>query len=140
MELTLSEKIQLLRKRLGLNQGQFGAKAFNTSVETGRTKIKNIELGKQKPTPDDLAQMSTVLGVSPSALSRMSAGEAAVLALSRQGMVVDQAVLDHFPQLGPYLEMLNRAVSIKDEELIEHIAGKLSDVFAFSSQLKAINN
>jgi transcriptional regulator with XRE-family HTH domain len=75
MELTLPEKIQLLRKRMGLNQGQFGAKAFNTSVETGRTKIKNIELGKQKPTADDLAQMSKVLEVSPSTLSRAAAGE-----------------------------------------------------------------
>jgi transcriptional regulator with XRE-family HTH domain len=140
MELTLPEKIQLLRKRMGLNQGQFGAKVFNTSVETGRTKIKNIELGKQKPTRDDLAQMSKVLEVSPSTLSQMAVGEAAVSALSHQGMLVDQAVLDRFYQLGPYLEMLNRAVSIKDEELISHIAGKLSEVFTFSSQLKAINN
>ncbi|BBO71464.1 hypothetical protein DSCA_53940 [Desulfosarcina alkanivorans] len=140
MELTLPEKIQLLRKRMGLNQGQFGAKAFNTSVETGRTKIKNIELGKQKPTPDDLAQMSKVLEVPPAILAQKAAGEPAVRALSRQGMLVDQAVLDRFHQLGPYLEMLNRAVSIQDDELIEHIAGKLSDVFTFSSRLEAINN
>jgi len=65
MELTLSEKIQLLRKRLGLNQGQFGAKAFNTSVETGRTKVKNIELGKQKPTPEDLTQNVKGAGCAP---------------------------------------------------------------------------
>lgn len=68
MELTLPEKIQLLRKRLGLNQGQFGAQAFDTSVETGRTKIKNIELGKQQPTSDELAQMAKVLEVSTSTL------------------------------------------------------------------------
>ena len=61
MNLTLPEKIQLLRKRMGLNQGQFGAKAFNMSVETGRTKIKNIELGKQKPTSEDLVQMAEAL-------------------------------------------------------------------------------
>jgi transcriptional regulator with XRE-family HTH domain len=139
MELTLPEKIQLLRKRMGLNQGQFGAKAFNTSVETGRTKIKNIELGKQKPTPDDLVQMSKVLDVPPSSLSQIPAN-AAAQSISHEGMLVDQAVLNRFHQLGPYLEMLNRAVSIQDEELIGHIAGKLSDVFTFSSQLKAINN
>jgi hypothetical protein len=58
-----------------------------------------------------------------------------------QGIAVDEAVLDRFQQLGPYLEMLNRAVTIEDEELIEHIAGKLSDVFAVRAQpLKAINN
>jgi len=133
MELTLPEKIQLLRKRMGLNQGQFGAKVFNTSVETGRTKIKNIELGKQKPTSDDLVQMSKVLDVPPSSLSQIQS-------IPHEGMLVDQAVLDRFHQLGPYLEMLNRAVSIQDEELIGHIAGKLSDVFTFNSPLQAINN
>ena len=35
-------------------------------METGRTKIKNIERGEQKPTPEDLAQMSKVLDVPPS--------------------------------------------------------------------------
>ena len=140
MKLTLPEKIQLLRKRMGLNQGQFGAKAFNMSVETGRTKIKNIELGKQKPTADDLVQMAKVLDVPESMLHQVSAGGTDHLSPSLQGLFVDQAVLDRFHQLGDYLEMLNRAVSIKDEQLIEHISEKLSSVFTFSSQLKAINN
>lgn len=140
MELTLSEKIQLLRKRLGLNQGQFGAKAFNTSVETGRTKIKNIELGKQQPTPDDLAQMAKVLEVSASMLRPRRSNDSFFQAPSRQGVLVDKAVLDRFEQLGPYLEMLNRAVFINDEELIEHIAGKLTGVLVLSGNLKAINN
>lgn len=140
MKLTLPEKIQLLRKRMGLNQGQFGAKAFNMSVETGRTKIKNIELGKQKPTSDDLVQIAKVFDVPESLLHQVSVGETDHLSPSLQGLFVDQAVLDRFHQLGDYLEMLNRAVSIKDEELIEHISDKLSSVFTFSSQLKAINN
>ena len=140
MELTLSEKIQLLRKRLGLNQGQFGAKAFNTSVETGRTKIKNIELGKQKPTPEDLAQMSKVLDVPPSVFHQGQSDQSLAEAPSQQGVLVDQAVIDRFDQLGPYLEMLNRAVFINDEELIEHIAGKLSGVLVVNGNLKAINN
>ena len=139
MELTLPEKIQLLRKRMGLNQGQFGAKAFKLSVETGRTKIKNIELGKQKPTPDDLDQMAKVLNVSPIVLHQKPQDSTTYLPLVPQGLIVDQAVLDRFPQLGPYLEMLNRAVSINDEELIAHIADKLSSVFTISSPLKAIN-
>lgn len=108
IELTLSEKIQLLRKRLGLNQGQFGAKAFNTSVETGRTKVKNIELGKQKPTPEDLTQMSKVLDVPPSVFHQSQSAEPFAQVPLRQGVLVDQAVLDRFEQLGPYLEMLNR--------------------------------
>ena len=140
MNLTLPEKIQLLRKRMGLNQGQFGAKAFNMSVETGRTKIKNIELGKQKPTADDLVQMAKALGVQESALRGPSPDSENAPTTCVQGLLVDQAVLDRFDQLQDYLEMLNRAVSIKDEELIEHIAAKLSMIFTFSAQLKAINN
>lgn len=141
MELTLTEKIQLLRKRMGLNQGQFGAKAFNTNEETGRTKIKNIELGKQKPTPEDLAKMARVFNIPPSMFHQSSSDVVDPQIPSGQGLFVDQAVLDRFHQLGPYLEMLNRAISIKDEELIEHIAGKLADVFTIGREpLKAINN
>jgi transcriptional regulator with XRE-family HTH domain len=140
MKLTLPEKIQLLRKRMGLNQGQFGAKAFNMSVETGRTKIKNIELGKQKPTADDLVHMAEVLGVPESALRMVPGENEERLTPAFKGLLVDQAVLDRFHQLKDYLEMLNRAVSIKDEELIAHISGKISGVFAFDTQLKAINN
>ena len=140
MNLTLPEKIQLLRKRMGLNQGQFGAKAFNLSEETGRTKIKNIELGKQKPTADDLVQMARALNVPESVLGQVSAGQSEQGSSLSRGLLVDQAVLERFHQLQDYLEMLNRAVSIDDEELIEHISGKLSDVFAYSGQLKAINN
>ena len=141
MELTLPEKIQLMRKRMGLNQGQFGAKAFNMSEETGRTKIKNIELGKQKPTPDDLVQMAKVLNVSPSMFHQSSYEETVPQKPSEQGVLVDQAALERFYQLGPYLEMLNRAISIKDEELIEHIASKLAEVFTVGrKQPKAINN
>jgi transcriptional regulator with XRE-family HTH domain len=140
MKLTLPEKIQLLRKRMGLNQGQFGAKAFDMSVETGRTKIKNIELGKQKPTPDDLVRMAEALNVPESILQQVSVNEDRYLSAANQGMVVDQAVLDRFQRLGDYLEMLNRAVSIKDEELIDHIAGKLSGVFVFKRRLEAMNN
>ena len=140
MNLTLPEKIQLLRKRMGLNQGQFGAKAFDMSVETGRTKIKNIELGKQKPTSHDLVQMAKVLGVPESTLRMVSPDGQGAQLQPVQGVLVDQAVLDRFDQLKDYLEMLNRAVSIKDEELIEHIAGKLSGIFTCSAQLRAINN
>ena len=94
MELTLPEKIQLLRKRLGLNQGQFGAQAFDTSVETGRTKIKNIELGKQQPTSDELAQMAKVLEVSTSMLHSHPENATPKQLASGQGVLVDQMVLD----------------------------------------------
>jgi hypothetical protein len=84
--------------------------------------------------------MAKALNVPESALRQVSAVETGDSLPPHQGLFVDQVVLERFHQLGPYLEMLNRAVSIKDEELIEHIAGKLSDLFAFDSQLKAVNN
>ena len=140
MKLTLPEKIQLLRKRMGLNQGQFGAKAFRMSVETGRTKIKNIELGKQKPTPEDLVQMANVLNVPASTLRMSGPDDDDSQWPPVQGLLVDTAVLDRFHQLNEYLEMLNRAVAIHDEELIEHIAGKLATIFTYSTSLEAINN
>lgn len=139
MELTLPERIQLLRKRLGLNQGQFGAMAFNTSVETGRTKIKNIELGKQAPSAEDLAKMAKVLDVPTTVLAKMASPETEGAEQLHRGVIVDASVLERFENLEPYLDMLNRAVSMKDEELIAHIAEKLSDVFARQGQLKAVN-
>ncbi len=60
MELTTPEIIQLLRRRSQMNQGDFGAKSFGASYESGRTKIKNIELGKQVPTETDLKKMAVV--------------------------------------------------------------------------------
>ena len=63
MEMTQPEIIQVLRRRIGLNQGDFGARAFNTSFESGRTKVKRIELGKQIPTRNDLKKMAKIFGV-----------------------------------------------------------------------------
>ena len=63
MNLSQAEIIQVLRRRTNLNQGDFGARAFKTSYESGRTKIKNIELGKQVPTAEDLRKMARVLDV-----------------------------------------------------------------------------
>ena len=68
MELMQPEIIQILRRRCNMNQGALGAAAFDTSLESGRTKIKNIELGRQIPTPSDLEKMAGVLGVPVAAL------------------------------------------------------------------------
>jgi len=84
--------------------------------------------------------MSKVLDVPPSLFRQGQSAELLAQVPLRQGVLVDQAVLDRFEQLGPYLEMLNRAVFINDEELIEHIAAKLSGVLVCSGTLKAINN
>lgn len=87
-----------------------------------------------------MIHLARVLDIPSSLLNQIPAGQAVNQTPSRQGVLVDQAVLDRFHQLGPYLEMLNRAVLIKDEVLIEHIAGKLAGAFTLSSHLRAINN
>ena len=132
MELTQHEIIQLLRKRSQMNQGEFGAKAFGTSFESGRTKIKNIELGKQTPTEKDLKDISRVLGVSPSELSPDQWVEN-----QRDGLFIPRKTLDKFEDLEVYLDMLNKAVLLDDNLLIRHIAGKIADAFT-SERKKAL--
>jgi len=125
MDLKQAEIIQVLRRRAQINQGDFGAKAFSTSFESGRTKVKNIELGRQVPTYDDLKNMADVLGVPVSELmpSTDNPPEA-----DTDGVEISRAVLDRFPGLEDYLGMLEKAVQIDDAELIGYITGKISSL------------
>ena len=128
MNLSQAEIIQVLRRRANLNQGDFGAQAFKTSYESGRTKIKNIELGKQIPTPEDLRKMAQVLDVD--IIDLMSSDVAGEMPIPRHnnGVIVSAGVLDCFPGLRAYLEMLDKAVQIGDTELIGHIAEKAAAI------------
>ena len=128
LNLTQQEIIQILRRRTGMNQVTFGAKAFNTSYESGRTKIKNIELGRQKPTRKDLKQMAMVLGVSSSELTESSKKTSGAGSGTGDGILVTQKALDLFPGIGSYLEMLNKAVTLDDKELIDYISGKIAQI------------
>jgi transcriptional regulator with XRE-family HTH domain len=133
VELNQSEIIQILRRRVEMNQGTLGAKAFGTSFESGRTKIKNIELGKQTPTENDLEKMARVLGVSPEVLKpRKSSPEPARQnpATVPEGIVIHKKTLSLVPDLGVYMDMLNKAAMLEDKELLQHIAEKLSDIFS----------
>jgi len=126
MVFTVAEKIQILRKRSGLNQGNLGSKAFNTTYESGRTKIKNLELGKQKPTQSDLENIARVLGVGVTEfLVEQGASNA-----EKRGLTLHPKILALFPGLGDYFEMLNKAVVVDDKELIDYIAGKLADALS----------
>ena len=133
MNLKQSEIIQILRRRCNMNQGALGAAAFETSLESGRTKIKNIELGRQMPTAGDLERMAAVLGVPVSVLEPArevskpigrSDGE------PERGVVMHRRVLERLPGADAYIEMLNKAVRLDDRELIGHIADKLAGLFA----------
>ena len=133
MDLTQPEIIQILRRRVDMNQGTFGAKAFNTSFESGRTKIKNIELGKQTPTEGDLAKMARVLGVSLEVLrpeGKTSKADSIRQEKVSEGILINKKTLTLVPGLGAYMDMLNKAVMLEDIELIQHLAEKLSDIFS----------
>ena len=129
MQLTQKEIIQLLRRRQGMNQGALGAKAFNTNVDSGRTKIKNIELGRQVPTKDDLNKLALALGVSIGDLMPGDDAESALDAADFDHQLSVEA-LALFPGLGEYFDLLNKAVLLQDQELIGYISNKISDLFA----------
>ncbi|MCG6893439.1 MAG: helix-turn-helix domain-containing protein [Desulfobacteraceae bacterium] len=125
MNITQAEMIQLLRRRTGMNQGDFGAKAFDTSYESGRTKVKNLELGKQKPTADDIEKMARILGVDKEDLK-----PAAYEQQGEDGIFVPREVLNRLAGFDAYLEMLVHSVRLEDEELVNYLCQKLSDLFA----------
>jgi transcriptional regulator with XRE-family HTH domain len=130
MKLTQAEWIQVLRRRTNLNQGDFGARAFNTSYESGRTKVKNIELGKQVPKAEDVRKMARVLGVDESELQAANNDAADQRAIKDGDAVISAEVLNAFPGLGSYLDMLDKAVRIGDNELIGHIAEKAAAILS----------
>jgi len=128
MQLTQPEVIQILRKRANLNQAELGSRAFNTNMDSGRTKIKNIELGRQRPTEDDLRQIAECLAVPAERLMAASDSKTAPAGVSESAVLISQKVIDMFPDLGNYLEMLEKAGGIEDTELIEYLAGKIGDI------------
>ena len=48
--------------------------------------------------------------------------------VSEGAVLISQKVIDMFPDLGNYLEMLEKAGGIEDTELIEYLAGKIGDI------------
>ena len=129
MQLNQAEIIQVLRRRANMNQGDFGAKAFDTSYESGRTKVKNLELGKQKPPAEDIKKMARVLGISESEMRPAEEDQSAGIATHISGSIIKPQTLNIFPGLAAYLDMLDKAVRIGDTELIGHIAEKVAGIF-----------
>ena len=135
MKLTQSEIIQILRKRAGLNQAELGSRAFNTAIDSGRTKIKNIELGKQRANDDDLKRIAQCLDVPPKQLQPSPKDKKITSMQFKDGIVISQKVVDMFPDLGEYLEMIKKASMIDDLELIEYLSKKLADIFRAGPKL-----
>ena len=129
MQLTQSEMIQILRKRAGFNQAELGSRAFNTSLDSGRTKIKNIELGKQRVSDDDLEQIAQCLNVPVEQLHATEKDQKAGPSKIKNGALIPQKVVDMFPDLREYLEMLENAARIDDLDLIEYLSKKIADIW-----------
>ncbi len=128
MRLTQPEMIQILRKRANLNQAELGSRAFNTTLDSGRTKIKNIELGRQRPTEDDLRRIGECLAIPLEKLMVETDINARPSGDRQEGFWISQKIIDIFPGLGNYLEMLDKAAGIEDLELIEYLAGKIGEI------------
>jgi len=139
MEMTQPEIIQVLRRRAGLNQGTFGAQSFSTSFESGRTKVKKIELGKQVPTYKDLKKMAAVLDVPVGALMPETETETIKHVPAVEGVTLSRECLDLFPGLENYVEMLNNAVKLRDEELIDYISEKIAALLTKGRVKGAVN-
>ena len=139
MEMTQPEIIQVLRRRTGLNQGNFGAQAFSTSFESGRTKVKKIELGKQIPTYEDLKKMAGVLGVSVGTLMPETEADVIQSPPAVDGVVLSKECLERFPGLQTYIEMFNNAAKLGDEELIVYISEKIAALLTNERASQAVN-
>lgn len=129
MELTQTEIIQILRKRARLNQAELGSNAFDTNPDSGRTKIKNIELGKQNPTDEDLKRIALCLDVPVEMLLPSSVRITTNSRVLADGVLISPEILNMFPDLADYLEMLEKAYRINDVELIKYISQKISDAW-----------
>jgi transcriptional regulator with XRE-family HTH domain len=139
VELTQGEIIQILRKRSGINQGQLGTDAFNTTPDSGRTKIKNIELDKQKPKLNALKAITDSLHLPLSDIlffQDESPGSAA--AQTSEGIFIHLRILSQFPGLEECLSILNKALILKDKELISYVAKKTAGLLL--QEPKAVSN
>jgi len=128
MQLTQPEIIQILRKRAGFSQAELGSKAFETTPNSGRTKIKNIELGRQLSTDNDLRLIARCLDVPVERLQPNPECNETLSGKSQGGVLISQKIVDMFPDLGKYLEMLDKAEGIKDSELIRYLAKKIAGI------------
>jgi transcriptional regulator with XRE-family HTH domain len=130
MQLTQPEIIQILRRRKGLNQAELGVRAFGLSPDSARTKIKNIELGRQLPSAGDSEKLARALDVEIAVMAPPAAATDTGAGSADNACHMTPETLQLFPGLADYVDMLNNAVRIGDQDLIGYIAGKLSGLFA----------
>jgi len=128
MQLTKPEVIQILRKRAGLNQAELGSRAFETTLDSGRTKIKNLELGIQRPTDDDLKRIAECLKAPFELFQPDSDPNKNSSKKGPDGIFISQKIIDMFPDLGEYLAMLDKAAGMDDTDLIDYLAERIAGI------------
>ena len=128
MQLTQPEIILILRKRANITQAELGSRAFDTTPNSGRIKIKNIELGRQLATGDDLSRITKCLNVPIEMLEPRPENNEIIAGKREGGILISQKIVDMFMNLRKYLEMLNEAANLEDSELIVYLAKKIAGI------------
>ena len=128
MQLIQPEIIMILRKRANITQAELGSRAFETTPNSGRTKIKNIELGRQLATDDDLRRIAKCLDVPVEMLEPKPESNETIAGNRKDGFLISQKILNMFMNLPKYLERLNEAAELEDPELIEYLAKKIASI------------
>jgi len=100
-----------------------------SQVESGRTKIKNIELGKQHVSIEDLKCIARVMGVPLEQLQPLQGKKNLDSAPEKMGILISQKVAAMFPGLREYLDMLEKASMINDSGLIVYLSEKIADIW-----------
>ena len=128
MQLTQPEIILILRKRANITQAELGARAFETTPNSGRTKIKNIELGRQLSTGDDLRRIAECLDVPVEILEPRPENDETNAGKRDGGILISHKIVDMFMNLRKYLIMLNEAADSEDSELIVYLTKKIAGI------------
>jgi len=113
MKLKQGELIALHRSRKGWTQKMLGEKLF-PKLNAPHVKMRKIEAEIQKPTLQELKDISAELGIDLDHNDDNS-----------DGFLVSKEALEYFPKLGHYLESINLAAKIKDPELIKFTFKKM---------------
>ena len=128
MQLTQPEIILILRKRANITQAELGSRAFETTPNSGRTKIKNIELGRQLASDDDLKRIAKCLDVAIEMFEPKPEHNEIIADYREGGFLISQKIVDMFVNLRKYLEMLNEAADLGDSELIAYLSKKIASI------------
>lgn len=134
MTKNLGEIIKTERKAKALSQSELGLQAFSgMNSASAQAKIKRIESGRQSPRVSELYSLAAALNIDIESLLLIDGVKK--MDNKDDGFTVSEKVLDLFPKLRHVLRMLNDAVEIDDDNLINEIAARISHVVSGEKRL-----